>query len=65
MPVIESPLFTLPEIAELHQCKLPHARDVIVHLPGFPQEAPTSTPRKRRWIRDEVLAFVTRRAPAA
>lgn len=59
-----NPLMTLLDIAELHHCELPHARDVIVKLPGFPRPAPTSTPRKRVWVRAEVLAFVTR-SPAS
>lgn len=54
-------LLTLPDIAELHKCTLRHARDSIVKLPGFPPEAPTSTPRHRLWVRSEVLSFVTRR----
>jgi hypothetical protein len=34
---------------------------VIVKLPGFPTEAPTSTPRNRLWLRSEVRAFVHRK----
>ena len=30
-----------------------HARDVIVKLPQFPDEAPTSTPRNRLWLRSD------------
>lgn len=54
-------LLTLSDIAEMHRCSLRHARDVLVKLPGFPPEAPTSTPRNRLWIRAEVRAFVTRK----
>lgn len=54
-------LLTLEEIAELHRCTIRRARDVIVRLPGFPDEAPTSTPFRRLWVRREVVAFVTRR----
>lgn len=57
----DSPLMSLPEIADLHGCSERHARDVLVRLPGFPDEAPTSTPRHRRWVRAEVVAHVTRR----
>jgi hypothetical protein len=54
-------LLTLDCIAEMHHCNQRHARDVIVRLPGFPPEAPTSTPRKRLWLRTEVRAFINRR----
>ncbi len=53
-------LMTLADIAELHRCDLRHARDRIVKLPGFPAQAPTSSPRHRLWVRAEVVAFVTR-----
>lgn len=53
-------LITLQEIADLHRCSLRRARDVIVRLPGFPKEAPTSTQKYRVWVRHEVLAFLTR-----
>lgn len=56
-----SPLLTLEQIADLHRCSLRHARDVLVKLPGFPSESPSSTPRNRRWVLSEVEAFVTRR----
>lgn len=59
-----SDLMTLDDIAQMHHCNIRHARDVIVKLPGFPREAPTSTPRNRVWVRAEVRAHVTRRAPA-
>lgn len=57
-------LLTLSDIAEMHHCGMRHARDVIVKLPGFPAEAPTSTPRNRLWPRAEVRAFVHRKPPA-
>lgn len=56
-----SDLMTLADIAEMHRCSMRHARDVIVRLPGFPTEAPTSTPRNRLWLRSEVRAFVHRK----
>lgn len=54
-------LLTLAEIAEMHRCSVRHARDVLVKLAGFPDEAPTSTPRNRLWIRSEVRAFIHRK----
>ena len=54
-------LMTLAEIAEIHRCSHRHARDVLVKIPGFPGEAPTSTPRNRLWLRSEILAFIHRR----
>jgi len=54
-------LLTLADIAEMHRCSLRHARDVIVRLPQFPNEAPTSTPRNRLWLRSEVRAFIHRK----
>ena len=54
-------LLTLTDIADMHHCKERHARDVIVKLPGFPREAPTSTPRKRLWLRSEVRAYINRK----
>jgi hypothetical protein len=58
---MSSDLMTLADIADMHRCSARHARDVIVRLPGFPSEAPTSTPRNRLWIRAEVRAYVHRR----
>ena len=49
-------LITLEDIAGMHRCSIRHARDVIVRLPGFPAEAPTSTLRNRLWVRSEVRA---------
>lgn len=57
-----SDLMTLAEIADMNRCSVRHARDVLVKLPGFPDEAPTSTPRNRLWVRLEVRAFVHRGA---
>lgn len=56
-------LMTLDDIAEMHKCERRHARDVIVKLPGFPPEAPTSRPKHRLWVRAEVVHFVTRGQP--
>lgn len=55
-------LVSLEEIAEMHRCTVRHARDVIVRDPDFPREAPTSTPRNRLWVRNEVVRYVTREA---
>ena len=54
-------LMTLDDIAQMNHCSIRHARDVLVKLPGFPDEAPTSTPRNRLWLRSEVRAFVHRK----
>jgi hypothetical protein len=54
-------LMTLEDIAQMNHCSLRHARDVLVKIPGFPDEAPTSTPRNRLWLRTEVRAFVHRK----
>ena len=54
------PLLTLEDIARLHSCTVRQARDIIVKLPGFPAEAPTSTARLRRWVAAEVHAHITR-----
>lgn len=54
-------LLTLEELAEMNRCSVRHARDVLVKLPGFPLEAPTSTPRNRLWLRAEVRAFIHRK----
>lgn len=60
---MNSILMTLEEIAELHRCSLRHARDVIVKLPGFPAEAPTSTLRRKLWVTAELVAYLHRREP--
>jgi hypothetical protein len=54
-------LLTLEGIATRHHCSLRHARDVIVKLTGFPHEAPTSTPRNRLWLRNEIRAYINRK----
>lgn len=54
-------LMTLEDIASMNHCSMRHARDVLVKLPGFPEEAPTSTPRNRLWLRTEIRAFVHRK----
>ena len=54
-------LMTLADIAAMNHCSMRHARDVLVRLPGFPDEAPTSTPRNRLWLKSEVRAFIHRK----
>lgn len=54
-------LMTLDDIAQMNHCSVRHARDVLVKLPGFPEEAPTSTPRNRLWLRAEVKAYIHRK----
>lgn len=54
-------LMSLDDIAAMNKCSVRHARDVLVKLAGFPDEAPTSTPRNRLWLRSEVRAFVHRK----
>jgi len=54
-------LLTLDDIATMHRCSVRHARGVIVKLPQFSAEAPTSTPRNRLWLRVEIRAFIHRR----
>ena len=54
-------LLTLDDIAQMHHCSMRHARDVLVKLTGFPEEAPTSTPRNRLWLRTEIQNFIHRR----
>jgi len=54
-------LMTLAGIAEMNHCSSRHARDVLVKLPGFPDEAPTSTARNRLWLTSEVRAFIHRK----
>lgn len=53
-------LLTLQKIADVHHSTIRHTRDVIVKVPGFPSEAPTSSPRKRLWLAHEVYSFVSR-----
>lgn len=55
-------LMTIADIAEMAHCSTRHVRDVIVKLPGFPDEAPLSTPRNRLWVRAEVRSYVHRKA---
>lgn len=54
-------LLTAQDLADMHGCSVRHVRDVLVKLPGFPPEAPTSTPRKRLWVRAEIRAFIHRK----
>lgn len=56
-------LLTLEDIAETFKCDMRRARNVIVLSGGFPAPAPASTPRKRRWLRHEVRAFINRKTP--
>ena len=56
----QSPLMNLEQIAEMLYCDVRHVRDRIVLMPGFPRPSPVSTPRRRLWVRDEVVKFVTR-----
>ena len=58
-------LMTLEDIAAMHHCSKRHAGDVLVKIIGFPPEAPTSSPRKRLWLRSEVRAFVHRKPARA
>jgi hypothetical protein len=58
-------LLTIDDIAKLYRVSVKRARDVIVRAPGFPKEAPGSTPRHRRWLRGEIKAFINRRLPLA
>ena len=53
-------LLTLDDISAIHKCSMRHVRDIIVKLPGFPREAPTSTPRKRLWVAREIRAYLHR-----
>lgn len=51
-------LYSLQDIADIHDCSVRHAKD-IVSLPGFPREVRTSTPKRRRWLAQEVHKFLT------
>lgn len=53
-------LLTIQDIAEMHRCSVRHARDVIVRLHGFPEEAPPSK-RKKCWNAQEVHNFIHRK----
>jgi hypothetical protein len=55
-------LWTVADIAEIAHCSVRHVRDVLVRLPGFPDEAPISTGRNRLWLRSEVRAYIYRGA---
>lgn len=52
-------LLTLEDIAQLHKCDVRRAREKVVHRPGFPPPVPTSTPRKRLWLRRDVMRFLS------
>lgn len=56
-------LLTVDDIARLYKVEPHTARDKIIKTPGFPDPAPGSTVRSRRWLASDVHAFV-RREPA-
>lgn len=49
---------TLDDIAALYKVSHVKARDFVVKTPGFPDPAPGSTPRVRRWLASDVEAFL-------
>ena len=51
-------LLTLKDIARMWDCSHRRARDVVVKQPGFPPQAPGSTPRHMRWREADVLDFI-------
>jgi hypothetical protein len=55
-------LLTIEDIAKLYKVTPLKARDFIVRTPGFPDPAPGSTPRVRRWVASEVDAFIKRKS---
>lgn len=57
-------LLDLDDIAALYRVPRRHARDFIVKQPGFPEPAPGSSSRFRRWSETDVQAFILRKAPA-
>lgn len=59
----ELKLLTVEEIAELWQCSRLYARDVLTKRPDFPKPARGSTPRRPRWLLDDVRAFASSRQP--
>ena len=62
-PAIE--LLTVDDIAKLYKVEIHTARDKIIKTPGFPDPAPGSTVRSRRWLASDVHAFVTRKPTQA
>jgi hypothetical protein len=57
-------LMSLDDIAAMWQVERAYARDVLVKQEGFPEPAPGSTRKFRRWRKDDVVAFASRRDPA-
>ena len=51
-------LLTLDDIAALWKVSREHARRYIVSLPEFPDTAPGSTRKNRRWRADQVAEFM-------
>jgi len=58
-------LLTVDDIAKLYKVEPHTARDKIIKTPGFPDPAPGSTVRSRRWLASDVHAFVTRKSAQA
>jgi hypothetical protein len=58
-------LMTLDDISALYRCSRRHARDMIVKMLGFPDQAPGATPRNPLWLRSEVRAFLHRKSARA
>ena len=57
-------LLTVEDIARLYKVEHHTARDKIIKTPGFPDPAPGSSLRSRRWLASDVHAFVTRKPSA-
>ena len=53
-------LLTIEDIAHMWGISRRYARDVLVKTPGFPPPASGSTPKLRRWARDDVVAYIHR-----
>lgn len=53
-------LLTLDDIAHEWGVSRRYARDVLVKTPGFPPQAPGSSPRHQRWAKDDVYAYIHR-----
>lgn len=56
-----TPLLNIDDIAALWGVTRRHARDILVKTPGFPQEAPGSSVRQKRWAKDDVYAYIHRK----
>ena len=60
-----SDLLTLDDIAALWKVTRDHAQRYIVRLPEFPDPAPGSTRKNKRWRASDVQAFLeAEREPA-